>query len=179
MKIMFHLFLTLLFVLGVDFVTKTWAENSLEPYQPIPIIGDFLRFTLGYNTGVAFGMFTGRAFLTLIITSLVIVFLLIWFIQGLYTGRFAAYAVWPIGLLLGGAIGNFVDRFLNGQVTDFIDIGVGNLRWPTFNLADTFILTGVGLVVLLSFIEKADYRGEPLSPFNTATPEGEIDTLIT
>ncbi len=173
MKIVLRLFVTVFVGMGLDFVTKIWAENNLAPFQPVEIMGNFARFTLGYNTGVAFGMFTGRANITLIITGVVIVFLLIWFSYGLYTGRFPAYTVWSIGLLLGGAISNFLDRLHDGQVTDFIDLGLANWRWPTFNIADTFILTGVGLLVLFTFFEKEE---EDISPHfdNSSTDSSTV-----
>ena len=68
-------------------------------------------------------------------------------------GQLPRRAVWPLGLILGGAIGNFVDRLPDGLVTDFLDFGVGTLRWPTFNLADTFLILGVALVALFIGIQ--------------------------
>lgn len=177
MKIFFRLLVAFLIALVLDTVTKIWAEQTLNLYAPVPIIGDVFRFTLGYNTGVAFGMFANGGAWPLIVTSIVIVFLFFWFIRALYTGRFPAWTAWPIGLLLGGAVGNLIDRIQDGQVTDFIDVGVGASRWPTFNLADSFILIGVGFLVLSTFIHHDEQeniaQSEPLD-----NPD-EIDTFIT
>jgi len=150
MKIFSRLLVAFIVALILDGATKYWAEQTLSPYQPVPVFGEMVRLTLGYNTGVAFGIFANGGSWPLIITGIVIVILVIWFIRSLWTGQFSGWASWPIGLLLGGAIGNFADRFVDGRVTDFLDFGIGATRWPTFNLADSFILTGVILLTLFS-----------------------------
>jgi len=119
MKILVRLVSAALFVFVLDWVTKFWAEQTLLPHRPVPIIDDFFRLTLGYNTGVAFGMFTNGGIWPLVITGMIIVGLIVWFTRALYSGQFPPRAAWAVGMLLGGAIGNFVDRLLHGQVTDF------------------------------------------------------------
>jgi len=141
----------LLFALILDGLTKAWAERSLDLHQPVPIVGNLFRLTLGHNTGVAFGVFANGGLWPLVLTGIIIVILLFWFARALFSGQFPTWAAWPIGLLLGGAIGNFADRLLDGKVTDFLDVGIGTARWPTFNLADSFILLGVGLLMFLTF----------------------------
>ena len=174
MKILYQLLLALLVALGLDATTKLWAEQALELYQPVPVFGEFFRLTLGHNTGVAFGMFANGGFGPLVITGIIIIGLLIWFGRALYFGHFPTRAAWPIGLLLGGAIGNFIDRLLDGKVTDFLDVGLGATRWPTFNLADSFILIGVGLLMLLTFNTKDDQVDAPI---DYASPKTEVDSL--
>lgn len=151
MKALIRLLTALGLALIVDWFSKIWIEQALPPYQPAPIAGEFFRLTLGYNTGVAFGMFANGGIGPLIITGIVIVGLTIWFIQALITHRVPPQAGWPIGLLLGGAIANFADRLVDGRVTDFLDVGLGITRWPTFNLADSFIIIGMAWLVLLSY----------------------------
>lgn len=167
MKKLLQLLLAMLIALGLDWLTKAWAEQTLELYQPVPVVGELFRFTLGYNTGVAFGLFANGGSWPLIVTGLVIFGLLIWFVRALRLQQIPAVAAWPIGLLLGGAIANFGDRFPDGRVTDFLDVGIGATRWPTFNLADSFILIGLGLLLLITgftgndVVEDADQPGTP------------------
>ena len=177
MKILYRLLVAFFMALGLDTATKLWAEQALTPYQPIPIIGEFLRLTLGYNTGVAFGMFANGGVWPMVITGIVIIFLLGWFLRALYAHHFPVWTVWPIGLLLGGAVGNFMDRLQDGRVTDFIDVGVGTTRWPTFNLADSLILIGVGFLALSTFTTQ-DVEAPP-SKSDNASPDGEVATFLT
>lgn len=155
MKVSTLSFIALLVALSVDGVSKVWAERALIPHQPVPVIGELFRFTLGYNTGVAFGMFADGGPWPLIITGIVILGLIIWFVMTALRGQVPPLAGWGIGLLIGGAIGNFVDRYLDARVTDFLDVGIGAARWPTFNLADSFILIGLALLLLM------EIRGSP------------------
>ena len=174
MKVLSRLLLAMVFVFILDGLTKIWAERSLELYEPVPVLGEFFRFTLGYNTGVAFGLFANGGVWPLIVTGVIITIIAVWFIRGLLNGHFSPQAAWPVGLLLGGSIGNFVDRVIDGRVTDFLDVGIGAARWPTFNLADSFILIGVGLLMLLSFQnqpEKNDHR------LDGSPPESDPNSL--
>ena len=178
MKQSLYLVTALIIALGLDGASKIWAEQTLDPYQPVPLIGEYLRLTLGYNTGVAFGMFANGGVWPLIITGIIIFGLVIWFVRALAAGHFSISAAAPIGLLLGGAIGNFIDRLSDGQVTDFIDVGIGVTRWPTFNLADSFILVGVGLLMLFSF--SSHDEDERLStPQNSSLSESDADGFTT
>ena len=121
---MLKLFATVLVVLVIDAATKIWALKNLSSQFAEPIIGDYFRLILGYNTGVAFGMFANGGSWPLIVTGVIIVILIVWFSHSLYTGHFPSQAVWPIGLILGGAIGNFIDRLVDGRVVDFLDFGL-------------------------------------------------------
>lgn len=177
MKPWYRLLLTLSIALVLDVVSKAWAERALSPYQPVPIIGDIFRLTLGYNTGVAFGMFANGGLWPLIVTGFIIVGLVIWFTRALYIGQFPLQAGWPIGLLLGGAIGNFADRLFDGRVTDFLDVGWGATRWPAFNLADSFILIGVVLLMLFTF--DRGKHGQDHLQLDEALPESEVDNFLT
>ncbi len=158
-------------IFGIDLLTKIWAESTLIPFQPVPVIDDVFRLTLGYNTGVAFGMFANNGLLPLLVTGLIICGLAFWLGRALLQGQFPEQAAWPVGLLLGGALGNFLDRWPDGRVTDFLDFGLGELRWPTFNIADSFILIGVTLLVLFSFSQKP-------KPENYAAPESSPDNIL-
>ncbi len=134
-------------VLFVDVVTKVLAVRLLTPGQPVSIIGDTVTWTLVRNSGAAFSMATGYTWvLTLIATGVVIG--IVWM------GRRLVSPWWAIGLgmILGGATGNLIDRFfrapgpLRGHVVDFFSVG----WWPVFNVADPAVVGGAILLVALS-----------------------------
>jgi signal peptidase II len=134
-------------ILAVDVVTKVIAVRMLTPGQPVSIMGDTVTWTLVRNSGAAFSMATGYTWiLTLVATAVVIG--IIWM------GRRLVSPWWAIGLgmILGGALGNLVDRFfrwpgpLRGHVVDFLSIG----WWPVFNVADACVVGGAALLVGLS-----------------------------
>lgn len=146
--------MTLLLVLLIDGASKDWAEQTLRLYQPLPILGGFFRLTLGYNTGIAFGMFANGGVWPLVLTGLIILGLLAWLLKALRSSGLPRLSAYPFGLILGGAIANFIDRLPDGRVTDFLDAGFGSTRFPTFNLADTFIVLGVVFLLWISFASK-------------------------
>ncbi|HNE03191.1 MAG TPA: signal peptidase II [Anaerolineales bacterium] len=154
MKPIYRALVSLLIVLSLDWMTKTWVEQVLIPFQPMPLAGQFFRLTLGYNTGVAFGLFANGGVGPLVLTGIIIVGMVIWLVSTLRSGELPPTAAAPIGLILGGAIANFADRLPDGRVTDFLDAGFGTTRFPTFNAADTFIVLGVALLLLVSLTDK-------------------------
>lgn len=149
MKVFLQLSVALLIALILDAITKTWAVQTFLPYQPVPVMGQFFRFTLGFNTGVAFSMFTNSGMWPLVMTGVIMVVLGVWAIRELYHGELPSPAAWPVGFILGGAMANFVDRLLDGSVVDFIDVGLAGWRWPAFNMADSCIVIGVIWLMLI------------------------------
>ncbi|CAJ1504494.1 signal peptidase II [[Mycobacterium] holstebronense] len=134
-------------VLLADVVTKVLAVKMLTPGQPVPIIGDTVTWTLVRNSGAAFSMATSYTWvLTLIASSVVLG--IIWMSRRLVSPWWAI----GLGMILGGALGNLVDRFfrapghLQGHVVDFLSIG----WWPVFNVADPAVVGGAILLVALS-----------------------------
>ena len=136
-------------VLVADRVTKNLAQNKLSqiPGGSVPVIDDFLRFSLSHNTGAAFGVLQNQSILYLVI-ALVVMVVSVGYYR--YLPRTNVLLTICLGMQLGGAIGNLVDRFQHVYVVDFIDVGVGSLRWPWFNVADSCIV--VGILVLAGYL---------------------------
>lgn len=134
-------------VVLIDQASKHWAEMSLIPYRPEPLL-PMINFTLAYNTGAAFSFLSGtgdwhRWFFT-VFSSVMSLVLLVWLIRLPRQEKLQALSV---SLILGGAVGNLWDRALFAQVVDFIDIYYKNYHWPVFNLADSAICLGVFLLL--------------------------------
>jgi signal peptidase II len=137
-------------VLVLDQWTKHLAETSLLGRPPLSVIPGFLDLVLVENTGVAFGLFAAGSS-TLGVLTLTLLGLLALGLVLYYFWRTPATnkgVLFALALILGGAIGNLVDRIMSGSVTDFIDVYVGTHHWPTFNAADSAITIGI---VLLTF----------------------------
>lgn len=149
-------FLISLTVLVLDQWTKWLVEVHLSDHASIEIIPGLLNFTHVRNTGVAFGLFAtggnllGTAILTLLgIAALIFV--------GYYfriVPRHDRPLLIALALVMGGAVGNLLDRILRGAVTDFIDFYYGSYHWHTFNIADTAISIGIGLMILGTFLHR-------------------------
>ncbi|WP_053715520.1 signal peptidase II [Saccharothrix sp. NRRL B-16348] len=147
-------------VLALDLVTKIIAVENLEGREPIELFGGLLYLPLIRNTGAAFGLAEGWTVILALIASGVVVFIL-WIARRL---RSVGWAV-GLGLVLGGAMGNLVDRIfrgpgpLRGGVVDFISVldPWGNF-FPVFNLADSAICVGGGVIVLMALLQR-DYDG--------------------
>lgn len=144
-----------------DTLSKAWAESALQMGQPVPVLGDFFQLTLGYNTGVAFGMLANVGIVSTILPAIVIIGLSIWFIKALRARELPQVSALALGLILGGAFGNFLDRLPDVRVTDFLDVGIGALRWPTFNVADSFVFVGMLAFLFVTFFATASKRGTP------------------
>jgi signal peptidase II len=129
-------------VVVADLISKVIAESLLARRLPLAVIGDIVQLRLVYNEGAAFGLHVGEnsrwIFLGLAIVAL---FVLGSLVRGTRPGdRFRLLA---LALVCGGAVGNLIDRIRSAQgVVDFVDIGVGAWRWPTFNVADSAITIG-------------------------------------
>ena len=137
------LFLTIIFAFLIDYLTKSWAKNYLVNYpQGLNIIGDYLRFYLVFNPYGIFSISFKIEKLHYILPIIGLIFILLFGLKGKRKIHQFAY-----GLILGGAVGNVSERVIYGKVTDFIDMGIKNLRWPTYNLADFFIV--IGIIILL------------------------------
>jgi len=138
--------LTILIVVAVDQVSKYLVYSNLKLYQSIPLIDDILRITYIHNPNSVFGLSLGSRFpYPLMIIVLILIVGVIWFFER----RAEFYYLYSA--IIGGAIGNLIDRVRFHEVVDFIDIGISkNLRWPVFNIADASISISVVLILILS-----------------------------
>ena len=135
-------------VFVVDQLTKTWLVSFLSPGERVEVLGDYVRLIHSQNTGALFGLFRDQA-LFFAIVSVGVVGVIVWFHHS--SGRNTLLSV-ALGLLLGGALGNMADRFRIGYVVDFVDVGLGGLRFYTFNIADSAISLALLLLLASAFV---------------------------
>jgi signal peptidase II len=133
-------------VLVVDQLAKAWLVSAVAPGDAIEVIGDWLRLVHGRNDGGLFGLFKGSAELFAVASVGVIAFIVVYHARS----RPSPLLSVSLGLLLGGAIGNLVDRVRYGYVIDFVDAGIGSLRFYTFNVADSAISLSILLLIVLA-----------------------------
>jgi signal peptidase II len=139
----------LVFILIADQLTKFIVDRTIPLHHSIPVIENWFSLTYIRNTGAAFGFLAGSAAAFrlpfLIVFSLVAIGFVVAMLRRLpeqETGLITALA-----FILGGAIGNLIDRFAYGEVIDFLDFYRSGYHWPAFNVADSFITMGVGITV--------------------------------
>ncbi len=136
-------------VFVLDQVTKAWVVTLVpNEGQRVSVIGDLVRLVNSHNSGALFGMFQGQAVL-FGLASLGVIALIVWYHGN--AGRNTVLSV-ALGLLLGGALGNVTDRLRLGYVLDFVDVGIGDLRWYTFNVADTAVSCAILLLLLSALL---------------------------
>ena len=146
-------------VIVVDQISKFAVMSVLAPYQGFPVT-PFLNLVLVLNTGITFGFFASDDSFTrwtLIVLALIISFILLRWLASA-EGQYVRIA---LGMIIGGALGNVIDRLVYKAVVDFLDFHLYAWHWPAFNIADSAITIGVALFVLSSLIERRghDKRG--------------------
>ncbi|MBK4721345.1 signal peptidase II [Azospirillum sp. YIM DDC1] len=135
-------------VVVLDQLTKWWIlDVVMQPYPRVVEVTPFFNLVLAWNTGVSFGTFgSSHAWMPYVLAAVafaIVVALLLWLRQA--DRRYLALA---LGMVIGGAIGNVIDRFLYGAVADFLDFHIGGWHFWAFNVADSGISVGVALLVL-------------------------------
>lgn len=144
----------------IDIISKQLVLNLMIEYQSINIIPGFFNLTLAKNTGIAFSFLEGKLPLIIIMTMIIILIIL----KYLKHSNPNKYESICYGLIIGGAIGNLLDRIIYHYVIDFLDFKIFNYSFPIFNLADTAIVIGVILLIILSVIEESRKNNENNSP---------------
>ncbi len=154
-KLFFFGLIIALIVAALDLASKNLVFSFLDSFnleRPELEITGFFNLVKVWNNGVSFGMLhnlTGGKYLILTINLLILVALLVW----LYRNQII-YLTIAIGLIIGGAVGNIIDRIINNAVADFLDFYIGKYHWPAFNLADSSVFLGVILLLLESYFVK-------------------------
>jgi signal peptidase II len=134
-------------ILAADQFTKLLVQKSIHPYESISIL-PFLHLVNVKNQGAAFGLFQSFGNLFFIsISSVAVVVILVW----MYRSRGERVG---LSLVLGGALGNMIDRIRLGYVTDFIDIFAGRYHWPAFNIADSALTIGIGILFIQTMVRR-------------------------
>ena len=133
----------------VDQIVKQWVLVTVAFGSRMPIVGDYIRIEPVQNSGALFGLFANQAYLFAAL-SIGVVALIVWF-HGRSVITNGWFATLALGLLLGGAVGNLADRLRLGYVVDFVNMGVGDLRFYTYNVADAAISTSLVLLILMAF----------------------------
>lgn len=142
-----YVFLITSLIIALDQTTKYLVIRFLNPFDAIEIF-PFLHLVSVRNTGAAFGMFKNVGSMFFITVSIIAVIFVVWLLIKDKEGHLS------LSLILGGAIGNLIDRILFGQVVDFIDFSVGRFHWPAFNVADSALTIGIMLILVTTFFRK-------------------------
>ena len=142
-------------LIAMDQLTKAWVENSLPFHEAVPVL-PFLAWYRTWNEGIAFSFLSFLNDWALVgITILIIIFVL-WLWKNADRNRWISQT--GFALVIGGAIGNLVDRLFLGHVVDFILFHIGDWSFAVFNLADAFISTGAGLIILDEILHEINAR---------------------
>ena len=153
----------------IDQLSKFAVRGSMTLYQSDPLLGDFFRLTYIHNSGAAFGLNMGSPLLHTLV-SIVALGALVYLYRTLQEDERLLQAA--LCLVLGGAVGNIIDRLYLGEVVDFFDFGFGDLRWPIFNCADSFITVGV-ILLALGYSRRDEKVATEQSPVSSS-PEEEV-----
>ena len=151
-KLSYPVLIILLVVL--DLLSKDYAANNFLFAQSYSTFIPFIDFLLIYNSGIAFGIFDGYGNLASNLLLVITIFILIYLIRLLVKEK-VQIAKFALSLITAGALGNIIDRFIDGKVTDFLHLEFGSFSFFIFNLADAFITLGAILIIYFELIYKA------------------------
>ncbi|MCH8327647.1 MAG: signal peptidase II [Candidatus Marinimicrobia bacterium] len=157
-------------VVALDQLTKYFVRQNFALYESVSVLGSFFRLTYVENSGIVFGIGVGNALPLFTFFSLVATALILYFI---FRERFSSVRLrLALAVVLGGAVGNAIDRVLWSQVADFFDFGIGTYRFYIFNIADMAVTVGVALYLLFDFLESRATTAADNLPALELTQEG-------
>jgi len=138
-------------IIVADQLSKAWIVASFTFGEPVEVLGAWVRIWYVANTGALFGLFRDQAAIFAAL-SIAVIALIIWY-HGRAVAGSGVLATLALGLLLGGAVGNFIDRIRLGHVVDFVDMGIPDgWRFYTWNVADAAISTSILLLLLMAIV---------------------------
>ena len=164
-----------LLALFLDQLSKIAVTRGMEPGESLRIVGDVIRLTYILNPGAVFGLKFGGASFHFILSLLALVLVATLLKKTKVEERLAQIG---LSMVLGGALGNMIDRFRLGEVIDFLDVGFGSYRWYVFNIADSFVTVGVFLLIAEYFFQtpfSQIFKGLGLKVWGTATRNPDPD----
>jgi signal peptidase II len=133
----------------IDQITKWWILDSMmQPPRTIPLT-PFFNLVLAWNSGISFGLLNNNNDFNALMLSILAIFILVFLHFWLNKAETKQIAI-GLGLIIGGAIGNVIDRLVHGAVVDFLDFHLNNYHWPAFNVADSSITIGAIILILES-----------------------------
>ncbi|WP_284140977.1 MULTISPECIES: signal peptidase II [unclassified Virgibacillus] len=142
-------------IIAVDQFTKWLVVKNMELYEQIPIIDGFFYLTSHRNKGAAWGILQDQMVFFYIITIIVVIAVVYYLQKFARESKLLAIA---LSFILGGAIGNFIDRLFRKEVVDFFDFILFNYDYPIFNVADAALVVGVGMVIIATIIDEKKQR---------------------
>lgn len=148
---MYIYYLLAIIVIIIDQWTKWLVIQHMDLYEKIPIIENFFYFTSHRNKGAAWGILQNQMGFFYVITVVVVIGIIYFMHKHVKHDRLFGIS---LGLILGGAIGNFIDRLFRKEVVDFLDVYIFGYDYPIFNIADSALVIGVGLVLLATIIDE-------------------------
>lgn len=146
--------LIIIFIAVFDQLTKFFVQSKIELYEMRPVVDKFFYITHVTNKGAAWSIFQNGRYFFIVLTT--IISAVMFYVLFKVDDRLLKYS---LSFILGGAIGNLIDRILRGKVTDFLEFHFGNYQFPTFNIADCFIVIGsflLGYYLLFVYKEPKD-----------------------
>jgi signal peptidase II len=132
----------------LDQLTKIVIRQTMMLHQSISVLGEFVKITYVKNPGIAFGLRVPNNTIFTILSILASIGIAVYLFTHLKEGMAVKAS---LALILGGAVGNLIDRLLFGEVVDFIDVGLKTLRWPVFNVADSVVVIGMFILLFTVF----------------------------
>jgi len=142
-------------VIGIDQLSKLWVQHDLAPYQSVPLLPHF-NLVCMHNTGAAFSMFNQTPATLFAAIAAIVALSILWWLVRNPSGQ--TWVAAGLCLILGGALGNALDRLTRHYVVDFIDFYIGGWHFAAFNLADSAITVGAGCLLLDGVLETWRHR---------------------